>query len=280
MENKGYIIITGANGGMGASLTESLIKLGYRVLMACRNIEKGEEIKERLVSLYGGADIKLYTLDLASFDSIKYFTERLYEDKIRIAALINNAGVMNRDFLLTADGFEQNLGVNYIGTYLLTRRVIPLLEEKGHIINTGSLTYRIGKVSSKMFIPDKKHYTRFGIYGISKQAVILFTLELAERLKGEKIIVNAVDPGVVDTGIITMHRWFDPIVDWIFRPIIRTPAQGVERTLLLLTGKVDCNQSGIYWGRYRPVMISPKVLNNPYRWRLWNDTEKIVSKWL
>lgn len=76
--------------------------------------------------MYGGADIKLYTLDLASFNSIKSFTEQLYEDKIRITALINNAGIMNRDFLLTADGFEQNLGVNYIGTYLLTRRVIPL----------------------------------------------------------------------------------------------------------------------------------------------------------
>ncbi len=280
MESKGYIIITGANGGMGASLTESLIKLGYQVLMACRNIKKGEEIKKRLVSLYEGADIKLYTLDLASFDSIKCFTEQLYEDKIRIAALVNNAGVMNRDFLLTADGFEQNLGVNYIGTYLLTRRVIPLLEEGGHIINTGSLTYQIGKVNNKMFIPDKKHYTRFGSYGISKQAIILFTLELAERLKRENIIVNAVDPGVVNTGIITMHRWFDPVVDWIFRPIIRTPEQGVERTLLLVTDKVDYKQSEIYWGRYRPVMISSKVLNNPYRWQLWNDTEKIVLKWL
>ena len=158
-----------------------------------------------------------------------------------------------------------------------------LLDETGIIPaweRIGATVHLVGSLKSGLLMKsrdiDLHIYT--GKLDITESFSVM--QELAERLKGEKIIVNAVDPGVVDTGIITMHRWFDPIVDWIFRPIIRTPAQGVERTLLLVTDKVDCNQSGIYWGRYRPVMISPTVLNNPYRWRLWNDTEKIVSKWL
>ncbi|MCH5329062.1 MAG: SDR family NAD(P)-dependent oxidoreductase, partial [Coprobacter sp.] len=253
MESNGYIVVTGANGGMGASLTESLVRRGCGVVMACRNTAKAEEVRRRIVAACPAADVRLYGLDLASFDSVRSFTRQLQTDGLRVSALVNNAGVMNRDFALTADGYEQNIGINYIGTYLLTRRMIPLLERGGCIVNTGSLTYRIGRVNEAMFVPDASRYTRFGSYGVSKQAVVLFTLELAERLRESGLRVYAVDPGVVDTGIITMHRWFDPVVDGVFRPVIRTPQEGAERTLALLTGRAADFAPTVYWGRRRPV---------------------------
>lgn len=280
MEPDGYIVVTGANGGMGASLTESLARRGCRVMMACRNLEKAGRVQERIAASCPDADIRLYRLDLASFDSVRAFTQQLQTDGIRVSALVNNAGVMNRDFALTADGYEQNIGINYIGTYLLTRRMIPLLERGGCIVNTGSLTYRIGRVNEAMFVPDASRYTRFGTYGVSKQAVVLFTLELAERLRERGVRVYAVDPGVVNTGIITMHRWFDWIVDVLFRPAIRTPQEGAERTLSLLAGEAADFAPAVYWGRRRPVKLSSRVLDNPYRSRLWADTERIVADWL
>lgn len=280
MESNGYIVVTGANGGMGASLTESLVRRGCGVVMACRNTAKAEEVRRRIVAACPAADVRLYGLDLASFDSVRSFTRQLQTDGLRVSALVNNAGVMNRDFALTADGYEQNIGINYIGTYLLTRRMIPLLERGGCIVNTGSLTYRIGRVNEAMFVPDASRYTRFGSYGVSKQAVVLFTLELAERLRESGLRVYAVDPGVVDTGIITMRRWFDPVVDSLFRPVIRTPQEGAERTLALLTGRAADFAPTVYWGRRRPVKLSLRVLNNPYRSRLWADTERIVAEWL
>lgn len=279
MDCNGWIVVTGANSGMGRVLAESLVKRGYRVIMACRNLPRSEPVYRELAA--GCPDrVRLLRLDLSSFDSIISFTGILDEENIRVSVLVNNAGVMNRDFLLTQDGFEQNLGINYLAPFLLTCRLLPLIPRGGHILNIASCTYRFGKVSKHMFVPDVCNYDRFRSYSTSKQALILFSLELAQRLGDSGIMVNAVDPGVVDTGIITMHRWFDPLTDIFFRPLILSPEQGISRTLRLIIGDVPENISGMYWGRKRPIRLSSKILHHPYRKNLWADTEKVLRPWL
>lgn len=138
-------IVTGANGGIGKAITEALAKSGCQVVMACRNRQKAEQVRQQIVSLSGNSGIEIEELDLASFASVKEFAARLLQGGEKIEALINNAGVMCREFGLTEDGMEQMLQVNYASPWLLTHLLLPALAEGGRIINTSSCTYRLGK---------------------------------------------------------------------------------------------------------------------------------------
>lgn len=118
---------------------------------------------------------------------------------------------MNGGFRLTEDGLEEDLAVNYVGAAALAFGLLPLMDEGSRIVNTVSCTYRIGRVGKDLLQPDPHRFRRFSSYGSSKLALLLFTLELASRMARRGIRVNAADPGVVDTGMLTMAagsiRW-------------------------------------------------------------------------
>ena len=138
--NKDYYIVTGANGSIGQAITEALAAQNLPVVMGCRNIAKSQPIRQRIIEKTGNSDILLLPLDLASFQSISHFCKQLAETDISIKALVNNAGVMCKDFGKTVDGFETSIGVNYIGTIFLTESLIPLMHPGSRIVMTTSLT--------------------------------------------------------------------------------------------------------------------------------------------
>ena len=143
MDDKGLYIVTGATGGIGRALTEGLCRKGLRVVMACRNMEKAEAVRQGIMrsGRAGNGEITVRTLDMASLGSIGRFAEELRSEGAEIAALVNNAGVMSARFGLTADGIEQCMGVNYVGPYALTRLLLPMIADGGRIVNTLSVTY-------------------------------------------------------------------------------------------------------------------------------------------
>lgn len=225
----GLVIVTGANGGMGLAITRAMARMGGPVIMACRNVERAAGIRDEVVRETGNGRVELHALDLASIASIRAFVKGLNGREVSV--LINNAGTMCRDFTTTVDGLETTVGVNYVGTWLLTNLLLPSmgLREKSRIINTSSLTSKMGRVDDKFFKLDPEHYRRFKAYPNSKLALLMFTIELARRLEGRRVTVNVVDPGVVNTGMITMHRWYDPLADLFFRPFIKSPERGLPR---------------------------------------------------
>ena len=221
----------------------------------------------------GNGEITVRTLDMASLGSIGRFAEELRSEGAEIAALVNNAGVMSARFGLTADGIEQCMGVNYVGPYALTRLLLPMIADGGRIVNTLSVTYRIGRIGPRLFEPEPQRYERFRSYGSSKLALLLFTLELARRTAG-RIGVYAADPGVVDTGMITMHRWFDLLV----RPLIKSPEQGARTALALATGDLPDERQALYWAGMKPKRVAHPVTCHPCRQALWEQTERLVEK--
>ena len=245
MDDKGLYIVTGATGGIGRALTEGLCRKGLRVVMACRNMEKAEAVRQGIMrsGKAGNGEITVRTLDMASLGSIGRFAEELRSEGAEIAALVNNAGVMSARFGLTADGIEQCMGVNYVGPYALTRLLLPMIADGGRIVNTLSVTYR----------------------------------ELARRTAG-RIGVYAADPGVVDTGMITMHRWFDPLTDLLFRPLIKSPEQGARTALALATGDLPDERQALYWVGMKPKRVAHPVTCHPCRQALWEQTERLVEK--
>ena len=123
-------------------------------------------------------------------------------------------------------------------------------------------------------------FLRIWPYSNSKLAITLFTFELAKRIKKLGITVNAVDPGIVDTGIIRMQMFFDPITDLIFRPIIRTPLQGADTAIRLLLDKEVEGQTGTFNRSRKIVNLGKKYTEHPKMLELWERTEEIVKPFL
>lgn len=279
MEQK-LAIITGAGGGMGSSLTRDVANAGYKVIMACHSAEKARPRYEQLKQETKG-ELVLEQLDLGSFESIKNFANKISEQYQHIDLLLNNAGTLCHHADETTEHFERTVGVNYLGHYLLSHLLFPLMGQGTRVVNMVSLTIKYGHLKPTLFEPvDNQHFNRFTTYSDSKKALYYFTLDAAEAWKPYGITVNCSDPGIVSTDIIRMgNKVVDTLCDIFFRPIIKTPDQGASTMLRLA---LDPSLEGQTGGRYinrklRPV--SEKFMNSPEREMLRKLTDEIMKKY-
>lgn len=281
MEKK-LAVITGADGGMGTEITRAVARAGYRVIMACYDPAKAEAKRRMLAEETGNAEIEVRGIDLASLASVAAFADRLLQEGAPLALLMNNAGTMETGRHITEDGLERTVSVNYVGPYLLTRKLLPLMGEGSRVVNMVSCTYAIGRLDfPDFFLRGKKGaFWRIPIYSNTKLALTLFTIELARRVKERGIVVNAADPGIVSTNIITMHMWFDPLTDILFRPFIRTPRQGAATAVSLLLDEEAGRRTGTLNVSCRPKALSDKYLHHRQADELWSLTEQRVKQWL
>ena len=234
---KGLAIITGADGGMGQVITAALAKEGYPVIMACLDPEKAASLCNRIQQETGNTQIEVRRIDLASLSSVNNFTGQLLKEGRPVSRLMNNAGILTTPVRKTEDGLETIVSVNYVAPYMLTRQLLPLMQPGCRIVNTVSCTYAIGRIEPDFFEKGRNgRFFRIPVYSNTKLALLLFTQEFAERLQDKDITINASDPGIVSTNMITMQAWFDPLTDILFRPFIKTPAQGAIAWLLQTQG--------------------------------------------
>ena len=275
-------IITGADGDMGMEETRAMAKAGYHTVMACYCPAKAQEKCEKLKRETGNPNIEVIGIDLANLQTVRDFALTIKERFGRVDRLMNNAGTLETGQHFTVDGLERTISVNYVGPYLLTRLLLPLMPEGARIVNMASCVHPMGRLN----FPDmfekgcKGLFLRIWPYSNSKLAITLFTFELAKRIKKLGITVNAVDPGIVNTGIIRMQMFFDPITDLIFRPIIRTPLQGADTAIRLLLDKEVEGQTGTFNRSRKIVNLGKKYTEHPKMLELWERTEKIVKPFL
>ncbi len=281
MEKK-LAIITGADGGMGTEITRAVVSAGYRVVMACYDLKRAQAKREMLIKETGNPNIEIEFIDLASLKTVADFAGRMQERGERVSLLMNNAGTMETRRVITEDGLERTVSVNYVGPYLLTRKLLPLMGEGSRVVNMVSCTYAIGKLDFPDFFRKGKKgsFWRIPIYSNTKLALTLFTIDLSRRVKERGIVVNASDPGIVSTDIITMHAWFDPLTDIFFRPFIRTPRQGAATAISLLLDEEAGKRSGTLNVSCHPKHLSEKYLHHRQMAELWERTEQEVKKWL
>lgn len=275
-------VITGADGGMGMEITRAVAAAGYKVIMACRDPEIAEEKRQLIMRETGNIALEIVPVNLASLSSTASFTNELLQRGEVITLLMNNAGTMETRRCITEDGLERTVSVNYVAPYLLTRKLLPLMGEGSRIVNMVSCTYAIGKLDfPDFFLRGKKGaFWRIPIYSNTKLALTLFTIALSKKVKEKGIIVNAADPGIVSTKIITMHMWFDPLTDLFFRPFIRTPRQGAATAISLLLDEDAGKRTGTLNVSCHPKQLSEKFFHHVQMKELWDKTEDIVAKWL
>ena len=198
-------VITGANSGLGMETARVFGRLGARVVLACRNPEKGKGALTELVVENPDGQFELMMLDLSSLDSVHTFASTFQEKFDHLDILCNNAGVMMLpEFQKTADGFEMQFGTNHLGHFALTGLLFPLLKKTAgaRIVTVSSNAHRWGKFELDNLNSEKK-YNRNSAYGISKISNLYFTYELQRRCDASnlKIVAAAAHPGWTATNL-------------------------------------------------------------------------------
>ncbi len=153
---------------------------------------------------------------------------------------------MERHFSLSTDGFERTLAVNYLAPCLLTHLLLPQIRDG--VLNMVSLSCEAARFDRDLFVPDSKHFSQLGSYSSSKLALMFFSISLGRRCA---LRINVADPGIVNTEMIRLHRWFDPLTDVIFRPFCNSPEKGAAPAVRALLDFGSAAGSGlIYKGRH------------------------------
>ena len=150
-----WAIITGADGGMGTEITRAVAEAGYHVLMACYQPKKAEGVRQQLIKETGNPYLEVLAIDLSSMDSVVSFANEVIKRNLSVSLLMNNAGTMETGLHITTDGFERTVSVNYLGPFLLTHKLLPILVPGARIVNMVSCTYAIGQ--NKISVKGSNH---------------------------------------------------------------------------------------------------------------------------
>lgn len=274
------VVVTGANRGIGLGVARGLARKGHRVLMACRDRPGAAAAREALAAdpivVAAGGRVELApALDLGSLEAVRAFAGKLAGDGTAIDVLVNNAGVLCTSREETVDGFERCLGVNFLGPFLLARLLAPRIAAGGRIVNTSSIAGLFGRLDPRDLAMAGR-YRPLRAYARSKLAVIIATLELSRRLEG-RLSANAVHPGVVNTRILTMDRWFDPAADLLFRPLVRGIDSGAAPTVELAVSPRFEGVTGRYFSRFRPLRLPSRIADPEAGAALWDLASGLVG---
>ena len=279
-------VVTGANRGLGREVARSLAGRGARVIMACRDEAAGEAAAAALrASPAVTGELEVRRLDLASLASVEKFAGDLAAEP-RLDLLANNAGLMAVDRGLTADGFETHIGVNHLGPFVLTARLLPqLLATSGsRVVAMSSMGARLGHVDLGDLLWERRPYDRWQAYFQSKLANLLFTLELDRRLRAAQAPTAALaaHPGGARTSLGTNGGgWTNRLVP-LWKPFIQSASAGA---LGFVRAATDPEATGgEYYGPVAQVW-GPPVRERPSRQAqdpqlaagLWEQSEALTG---
>ncbi len=273
--NSKTVIVTGANSGMGMATTAALADMGATVVMLCRNERRG---KEALQILSGKPERKLELMlcDLGDFSSIKAFTDTFRSKYQKLDILVNNAGFISLDRQTTKDGFERQFGVNHLGHFLLTMKLMDLIPSGGRIVNVSSGAHKTGNIHFED-INLTKGFNVIKAYSQSKLANVLFTRELARRLKDTGITVNCCHPGAVATNIgISRDTGFGKTITGLLKPFFQTPEQGARTAIYLASSKEVRGITGEYFCKCKIAKSSKRSKDMELAKKLFEFSEGLV----
>ncbi|XP_026332881.1 retinol dehydrogenase 13-like [Hyposmocoma kahamanoa] len=227
------VIVTGANTGIGKEVAWEFAKRGAKVFMACRDLEKCEEVRRDIVLETKNKFVYCRPCDLASLASVRDFVAMFKSEEPKLHVLVNNAGVMEPPEPLTRDGFEPQLGVNHLGHFLLTNLLLDTLKASAPsrvVIVAASAHYR-GKIN-KQDLNMTQTKDKTSAYAQSKLANVLFARELGRRLLDSNVAVIAVDPGLTDTSLTRHMSMMKSVTRFliypIFWPFMKKPKTGAQ----------------------------------------------------
>lgn len=274
------VVITGANTGIGKETAVDLAARGARVIIGCRNLEKGTEALKEIQDRSGNRNVFLEKLDLASLESVRTFADKILNSEPRVDILINNAGVMACPYQKTQDGFEMQFGVNHLGHFLLTLLLLDRLKssQPSRIINVSSSAHRMGTGKIKFDdIHHEKSYSSWGAYFDSKLANVLFTRELSKHLEGTHVTANSLHPGAVTTELQRHSILSSPIMYPLRWYMFKTAEQGAQTSIYCAVAEEMEGVSGKYLRDCHIVEESKGAQDDAAAKKLWEVSLQLVG---
>lgn len=263
------VLVTGSTDGIGKATALGLARMGARVLLHGRDPEKGRRVREEIVRKTGSDQLDLFIADLSSQSQVRKLAAEVVERHERLHVLINNAGTFQAERRLTEDCLETTFAVNYVAPFLLTHELLGLLEESSpsRIINVASITHLNANVDWKN-LQGERLYNGHLAYALSKLGIILFTYELANRLKGSRITANCLHPGVIRTKLLRAG----------FGDYPGSPPEKGARTPIYLASSPEVERvSGQYFVDCRPAKSSQLSYNKDLQKQFWELAEKYTG---
>ncbi|UCE11918.1 MAG: SDR family oxidoreductase [Candidatus Thorarchaeota archaeon] len=271
-------IVTGSNSGIGKETARALTEMGATIVMAVRDRTRGEVAKMEIAEVSGREPCDIMLCDLASRESIRMFANQFKESYDRLDVLINNAGAVFRSRQLTTDGFESNLAVNYLGSFLLTHELLPILRSSApsRVINLTSGLHKRANVDFDD-LQSKRKFSWRDAYGGAKLLLIMYTYELARRLEGTGVTVNVVSPGFVATNLGggTGSR-LNKIMFRMMRPFQISAEEGAKTSLYVATSPEVEGVTGKHFAKSQISPSSEISYDESLQKRLWDITEEML----
>lgn len=274
-----HVLITGPTEGIGRATAFALAERGARLHLLCRNPKKAEVLRAELVSKYGEVDVELYLADLGNFDEVRNAARAFIERNEPLDVLVNNAGVITTRRILLDNGQEQMFAVNHLGHFLLTTLLLDPLKraEQGRVVVVASEAYRFCRGIRFDDLQWNQGFSTFPTYGHSKLANILFTRELAKRLRGTRVTVNALHPGGVRSQLGAQNTWYAGRILALVKPFLRTAERGAETSVYLATSNEVTTTTGEYFYDCKPKKTKPSARDREQAQRLWDVSERITD---
>ncbi len=277
------VVVTGGNSGIGFETAVALASMGARVLVTARNADKGRAAVSAIAQRLGAdGQVQLVVFDLADLASVRRGAAEILEQAPRLDVLVNNAGLVLTERAETVDGYEATFATNHLGPFLLTNLLLDRItgSAPSRIVNVASTAHSAARRGMPFDdLQSEKQYRGMRVYGQSKLANILFTLELARRLEGRGVTANSLHPGTVRTGYGGEGdtRGFLAFGIKIASPFFLSPAKGARTSVYLASSPDVEGVSGQYFVKCKPKQPSRWAQDPEAASRLWRVSEELVG---
>ncbi|XP_050353769.1 retinol dehydrogenase 11-like [Nymphalis io] len=269
------VVVTGASGGIGFETALELARRGAKLIIACRSHEKGEKAVRKIVKITNNKRIRFIHLDLTSLKSVRSFVDELKATEVKLDVLINNAGAICTTRERTEDGILKDLQINYLGPFLLTVLLVPMLKNAApsRVVVVSSSWHKFGTVDNL----NSEKYGYIQSYANTKLCNVLFSKELARRLEGTGVDVNSLNPGQVNTSLYRSSTVLEKIRSLLLYSFFKTPEEGAQTSIYLAVSH-ECDQiSGEYFEDCRQAKASYRADDEEVALKLWAMSQELVK---
>jgi len=263
------ILVTGSTDGIGNATAIALAEGGAEVILHGRNEKKGKRVQRELETITGSHP-DLVIADYSRQDQIRLMAVDLIARYTRLDVLINNVGTYQKTRHVTPEGSEMTFAVNYLGPFLLTHLLLPLLKKSSgaRIVTVASSAHEDVDQIDWEDLPQGRRYDPWGAYALSKFADITFTYSLARNLEGSGATANCLHPGVVDTKLLRSAFPGYPAI---------TPEEAAKTPVWLARSPEVAGVSGKYFDSMHPVRSSAMTYDHKVQERLWKMAEDLTG---
>ncbi len=273
------VLITGANRGIGYATAESLARLGDRVVLVSRDLQRGEAARAALMAATGSDRLEVLQGDMASMASIRRLTASFLSTHQRLDVLINNAGGYWPHREISADGLEMTFAVNVMAPFLLTSLLLDCLRQSApaRVVNVSSGAHSRASIDLTDLQHERRAYRGFRVYSESKLALTMLTAEFARRFSGSGVTFNSLHPGVVGSGFASGKGLLG--LFWgVAKRFMLTPEAGAVTSVYLASAPEVANVTGSYFAKMQPAPVNPIAADTKLAEQLWTVLESLTRQ--